>query len=371
MKKALIVASIGNFFRFEINDIRILQQLGYEVDCASNFNDYNNVLEDLNINKIQIPFKRSPLNKQNLDAYRKLKQIIYNEDYSIVHCHTPIGGVVARLAARKLRKQNKLKVLYTAHGFHFYKGAPLKNWILFYPIEKWLSRYTDVLITINQEDYKRAKEHLKAQTIKYIPGVGVDIEKFSSYSNNRELFRTNLGLKSEDFAILSVGEINNNKNQQVIVKALSKLNNKNIHYFIVGKGNKKDVLLNLVNELKLKDNVHFLGYRKDIAQINYSCDLFAFPSKREGLGLASIEAMATGLPIITSNVHGINDYSIDGITGLKCNCCDVDEFSKSILKFYLDMEFRKKCSENCKSEAKRFDVKIVNQIMKEIYKLVY
>ena len=179
--------------------------------------------------------------------------------YTLMHCHSPIGSVVARIAACNARKKG-MKVIYTAHGFHFYKGAPKKNWLVFYPIEKMCSKLTDVLITINQEDYIFAKKHMKAKKIEYIPGVGIDIKKFNNGEFDRAAKRKELGLDADDIMLLSVGELNQNKNHEVIIKAIGALENQNIHYFIAGKGDKEELLKKLAEQKNVK--LHLLGRRR-------------------------------------------------------------------------------------------------------------
>ena len=148
-----------------------------------------------------------------------------------MHCHSPIGSVVARLAASQFRKDG-LKVIYTAHGFHFYKGAPRINWMIFYPIEYVCSFITDVLITINKEDYNFAIKHMHSNQVKYIPGVGINVEKFSEEVSNREEKRRELGISKNDIVLFSVGELNDNKNHKIVIEALANIKEKNIKYLI-------------------------------------------------------------------------------------------------------------------------------------------
>ena len=220
MKKALIVASVYGFIHhFERNDIKILQELGYEITVASNFDNYKNELDNLNVNLIHIPFQRSPFSLKNITAYRKLNKFLKKEKIDLIYCHTPIGGVIGRITGYK----NKIKnIIYTAHGFHFFKGAPLINWLLFYPVEKYLSKYTNILITINQEDYKRAQAFY-AKKVKYIPGVGLDTEKIKNIVVDKKEKREELGLTEENIVLLSVGELSKRKNHIIPIKALAQI----------------------------------------------------------------------------------------------------------------------------------------------------
>lgn len=375
-KRVLILASVASMIdQFNMPNIELLISMGYEVHVACNFIEGNtcsherigvlkNNLMKLSVKFHQIDFKRNVMKfSDNIKAYNQVKNLVNDNKYKFIHCHSPIGGVVSRLVG----KATKTKVIYTAHGFHFFKGAPLKNWIIYYPIEKWLSRYTDVLITINKEDYNRAKNKFKAKKIEYIPGVGLDVDKFQNVMVDKKAKRDEIGISEEAFIILSVGELNKNKNHEVVIKAIAKLNNPQVHYVICGKGPLESYLNKLVAELGVGKNVHLLGFRLDIPEICKISDLFAFPSYREGLGMAALEAMACGLPLITSNVHGIVDYSIDGETGYNCSPTDVDSFSKYIKTLYLDIDKRNQMAAKNIEAVKKFNQFNVLNLMEQIY----
>ena len=311
-----ISLTMNSFFR---PHVEVLVREGNQVDIACNSSDLalDGLYDTLGCVFHQIDFSRSPLSPDNVRAYGQLKKVVEQGNYDIVHCHTPNAAVITRLVCRKFRKKNGLKVFYTAHGFHFYKGAPKLNWLVYYPVEKYCSRFTDKLITINREDYELAKSKFRAGQVHYVPGVGVDLSRFENVQVDRAAKRKELGVPEDAFLLLSVGELNENKNHQVVIRALAKLNDPRVHYAIAGVGDKRDALLALAKELGVDKQIHLLGYRKDIPELNYTADVFCFPSIREGLGLAAIEAMACGLPLITSNVHGINDYSVERKTGFK------------------------------------------------------
>jgi Glycosyltransferase len=269
-------------------------------------------LNDVGVTYYQIDFTRSVMNlKQDYIAYRQVKKILIENRYAFIHCHSPIGGVVGRLAGHA----TKTKVIYTAHGFHFFKGAPLKNWLIFYPIEKFCARYTDVLITINKEDYVRAQEKMRAKKVCHVPGVGIDLSKIQSIVCDRNEVRKSMGVPEDCILLLSIGELNENKNHQVVLKALAKLNNKNVHYAIAGRGDKKDYLQILAKELGIENQIHLLGFRTDAIQLYKASDLFVFPSFREGLSVSMMEAMASGCPIVCSRIRGNVDLVEDGIGG--------------------------------------------------------
>lgn len=323
-EKVLILASVASMiYQFNIPNIKLLQEMGYEVHVACNFEKGNscslekiqglkNLLENMQVKYYQINFERNILKVfSNFSAYQDVKKILEKNKYKFLHCHSPIGGVIGRITGHL----TETKVIYTAHGFHFFKGAPLINWLIYYPIEKYLSKFTDILITINKEDYERAKTFF-SKRVEYIPGVGVDIEKIRNIQVNKELKRKELGLTLDNKVLLSVGELNKNKNHEVIIKALSKLNNPNIHYLICGQGNLKGYLEKLIKKLNLENNVKLLGFRKDIYEIYKISDIFVFPSKREGLSVALMEALVCELPVICSDIRGNRDLVRENKNGM-------------------------------------------------------
>lgn len=364
--KILYVTTISNTVNaFLIPHIRMLITQGHQVDIACNIiQKVNPELISLGCTIHKLEFERSPLKKQNYVAYKKIKELIQYEQYDLVHTHTPTASACVRLACRKL---NDVKVIYTAHGFHFFKGAPLQNWLIYYPIEKWLSRHTEVLITINNEDYQRANRSFKARKVEYIPGIGLDLNKFSKVIINKFEKRRELDLPLDAFVILSIGELNRNKNHEVIIKAISKLNNPNIYYIICGQGPLENHLRDLAKELGLDNQVKLVGYRQDIDEICKVTDIFVFPSKREGLGMAALEAMAAGLPIITSNIHGIVDYSTNGETGYTCKPTDVDSFAESIQILIDNEKLRNKMGQNNSKLVETFSMDNTQTKMHKIY----
>lgn len=367
--KILYITTIGRTMSFFKSFIKDLIDDGHSVDIATN--ECNAPIPECyrewNCKVHQVDFSRSPLSKGNLKAFGQLRKIIKAGNYDLVHCHTPNASVVTRLVCRKFRKKTGLKVFYTAHGFHFYKGAPKLNWLVFYPVERFCSRFTDKLITINKEDYELAKAKFKAKELCYVPGVGIDLSRFENVTVDRATKRREIGVPEDAFLLLSVGELNENKNHQIVIKALAKLNDPNVHYAIAGRGDKKDYLLELAKELGVSERVHLLGYRKDIPELNHVANVFCFPSFREGLGLAAIEAMSCGLPIITSNVHGINDYSVNGVTGYKCDPDNEDEFSVAISTLLSNSEKMSEMSENNKKSAEKYSVEKIIPLVKKIY----
>lgn len=323
-ERVLMLSSVASMIeQFNLNNIEILQKLDYDVEVACNFLQGNTcsdkkvqelklLLESKDIKYYQIDFKRNIFNfSGNYKAFLQVKKILKENKYKFIHCHSPIGGVVGRIASYL----TNTKVIYTAHGFHFFEGAPKLNWFIYYPIEKFLSRYTDILITINQEDYNRAKSKFYAKKVEYVPGIGIDIKKIKDIKVAREKKRKELGIEKSDIVLLSVGELNKNKNHKIIIEALGKLANKNIKYFIVGKGKRKEKLEKDIAFYKLEKNIKLLGYRDDVYELCKISDIFIFPSLREGLSVALMEAICCDLLVICSNIRGNNDLVVNGKNG--------------------------------------------------------
>ncbi len=310
MKKALVVASVGGFIDFEKSNIHILQELGYEVSIACNIEGWERNLKGIGCKIINIPFSRSPYSIDNLRAFFEIQRLLAQNKYDLIHCHTPVCGILTRLAANKTRK-NGTVVLYTAHGFHFYNKAPIKNWLLYYPVEWLCSFKTDILITINTEDYRLAKRHFHAKQLFYVPGVGIDIKSIDDIKCNRKEIRNKLGISEQNKMLFSVGELNKNKNHELVIKAISRIGDRRLQYYIAGNGDYGSYLLKIARKYGVADNVHLLGWRTDIIELNKAADVFCFPSLREGLSVALMEAIACGVPAICSDIRGNRDLKED------------------------------------------------------------
>lgn len=377
-KKALIVANLIGFVNFLWHDFEILRDMGFELHFAANatIKDFNTdgELQEL-INK-RITFhnidfdSKTPFSKKNLIAYNQIKKLVKEHQYRLVHCNTPIIGVFTRMAARNLRL-NGTTVIYTTHGFSFTYLSAKKEWWFYYTCEKLLSRYTDIIITINHDDFKIAQS-MYCKNVKYINGVGVDTEKFKSVTVNRNHHREKIGVGKDDIMILSVGELSTRKNHSIILEALSLLENKEKYtYVICGKGignlGTGKYLEELAKERSIK--LRLLGHRSDIPEIIKCSDIGAIPSIREGLGLAGIESLSAGVPLVGSDVQGIRDYIINDINGYLCNPFSIEEFAFAIKKLSVKEE-RQRMKENCFRIAKEFDICVSHKQMREIYESV-
>lgn len=372
MKKVLFVATVvkTHIMEFHVPYLKMFKKMGWETEVAAR-NDFENPADcvipycDVYYN---IPFERNPVKLKNLMAYKELKKIIDSGKYDIIHCHTPVGGMLTRLAAKRMRKRGT-KVFYTAHGFHFYKGAPAINWLLYYPVEKWLSRYTDVLITINKEDYERAKT-FSAGKVYYVPGVGIDLKKFHVGSVDRVEKRQEIGVRSNDFVLLSVGELIPRKNHEVVIRALAVLKQNSelnhVEYVICGRGAYESDLKKLAKELRVSDHVHFLGYRSDVSEICNCADLFVFMSYQEGLPVALMEAMACGLSAVCSNIRGNTDLIENNVTGLIANNTP-EGVAKAISAMQSDENLRASLASAALQKIRQFDLRDVESQMSKIY----
>ena len=372
-KKVLFVATVvkTHMMQFHIPYLKMFQEMGWETAVASK-NDYENP-EDCQIpycdTYYDIPFARLPWKLSNIQSYKMLKRIIDEGNYDIIHCHTPVGAMIARLAALSARKKGT-KVIYTAHGFHFFKGAPLLNWLLFYPAEWLLAPVTDVLITINKEDHARALKQLRAKRIEYVPGVGIRTEKFRELVIGREEKRQSLGFGDQDFLLLTVAEMTPNKNHITILKALALLKEKeefsNMHYLICGRGEMWASLEESARELGIADHVHFLGYRTDAPELYKASDLFLFVTLREGLSVALMEAMSSGMPIVCAEIRGNTDLVDDGISGIFTENTP-EAVAEHILDLYRNPQRRQALGQAASEKAALFDEKHVLQQVKDIY----
>ena len=328
MKRALIVAATGGFLNgFLIPDMKLLQEMGYEVHCAANGNSVSTFVPEKRFASIGVTFHQidfsstSPISKESLTAYKQYKELLNRYHFDFVHVHTPIPGAIVRMATRRKRKRGCV-VVYTTHGLTY-----------------------------------------------HINGVGVDTSRYHECQIDRETYRKSLGLSENDIAILEVGELSTRKNHKVIIDALEKLADQRYVFLICGKAMSNLGTYDFLKKYAVEKNVRviFLGFRKDIPEINRCADIAVLPSLREGLGLAGIEALASGVPVVGSDVQGIKDYVVDGETGYLCAPTDADAFAEKI-KLLSDREVRSSMQKACVEKAEEFRLEISHQQMTDIYK---
>lgn len=360
-KRILITSTELMMLHFLVPHVNHLLDVGYDVELACSevggrFAELEEIFQKkVNIHKVLL--FRSPIKLKNFVGFHQLKKIIDNGSFDLVWTNEPVMGVVTRLAAGNARR-SKTRVMYIAHGFHFYDGCPKWNWMLYYPIEKRLSKYTDVIGTINKEDYKRAKDKFYAQDVRYIHGIGFNTTKFSHCKINKEELRESIGVPKEAFMLLSVGELSDRKNHVLIINALGELKKKEIYYVIAGRGDQTEYHKKAI-ENGIEKNLILLGNRSDIAKLCKAADVFVHPSAREGLGIAALEGMASGLPMISTNVNGMRDYVQDGVTGcVVTDKNDIVSAKKAIEKMYEDTDFRMTCGRNNMDISYNFDLEV-------------
>lgn len=355
MKKILFVASITrHILAFHIPYLKMFSDAGFEVHVASKGEEEIPYCDE----HFEIEFERSPFKISNIKAYKELKKIIDEGNYDIIECNTPVASVLTRMAAKKTRKQNNTRVIYIAHGFHFYKGAPLMNWLTFYPVEKHLSKYTDDLITINEEDFEFAKNKMKAKRVHHIHGIGVNEDKFSkevSVAERKEL-REKLKLHDNDFVLFFAGELNKNKNQIMLIDAMKDLvkENPRIKLLLAGDGVLKEHYENKIHEYKLEKNIHLLGYRNDVPEILKAVDLYVSASKREGFGINLVEAQISGVPVIASKNRGHKEIIKDHRNGLLFSINSVSELLIDIRTIKDNEKFRQSIISAARKSVKAF-----------------
>lgn len=369
MKKVLFVATITKHINaFHIPYLKWFKEQGYEVHVASKGNEPIEYCDK----HFDIPFERFPLKAQNIKAYKQLKNIINENKYEIIHCHTPVGGVLTRLAARKARKKYNTKVIYTAHGFHFYKGAPLLNWIIYYPIEKICAKWTDCLITITNEDDEFAKKHLNAGKIEHVNGVGINTERLKKELTQEEKinFRKKLEIREDDTVFSYIAELNANKNQILLIKTIEELKKErpNIKLLLIGDGPLKSQYQEYIKDKNLENEVKLLGKRQDINELLSITDIYLASSKREGLPVNVMEAMYKGLPIIATDNRGHRELIQNLENGCICEKKDIENFENKIQELLKDISMINNMKEKNKILVKKYELEEVKSKMKEIYK---
>ena len=361
MKKILFITSLSgkrlNYFMMSSILAAKNNELEFHLACNTSNADLIEYKKDCinhNIYLHHIDFQRHPLNPINLRALFQVKKLL-TQKFDIIHTNTPIGGLIGRVASIG----KTAKVIYTAHGFHFHSKGSLLSWLIYYPIEYVLSYFTDSLVTINQEDYNISKK-MKSKRKIFIPGVGFD----SSFKSSEDIYISKpTKMNNQPIRIISIGELNKNKNHILSIKAISQL--ENIEYLICGEGKLRPKLQKLINRLKSSDKIVLLGHRSDVKELLSSSDIFVFPSKREGLSIALMEAMSIGLPCLVSNIRGNRDLiDINGgcLFNSKKELCDHIDLLRN------DISLRIKMGEYNKIKIQNFSLDVVVKKYSELYK---
>lgn len=352
---------------FLIPHIEMLLDNGYEVDCACSIDKpVDKELQNKGVKIFEVPFSRNPLGIGNIKAFMRLMELQRINNYDIVHVHTPIAAIYGRLL--KLSYPN-LKTIYTAHGYHFLKGGSKLAWLVYYPIEKIMAKFTDVIININKEDYEITKEKLKSRSSYLLNGVGLDLSKYKKLSNDEVLEKKKeLGITDNDFVVLMIAELNKNKNHIQLINAIDtlKMQYSNIKVLCIGDGNMREDLEQEIISRNLQNNIFMLGYRQDVNKLINVSDIGILMSYREGLPRNIMEFMASGRKVIATNIRGCRDLLCNETVGTLVNVGDYQETAKAIEKYYLlkDRQF------NVSDEIEKYDVESVNKELLKIYESI-
>lgn len=370
MKILYVSTVLSTVNAFLIPHLAFLQKEGHEVGIACNPSDSTTDLADqFGIPIYPIPFQRNPFSKMNRKAMEDIRSLVKKEGFQVIHVHTPVASFITRFA---LRKMKDIKIFYTAHGFHFFKGAPLKNWLLYYSLERFAARWTDCLITMNGEDYYAAiKLHLrKGGMVFQAPGVGIDIAKFSPRGwEEKQRLRKKYGYDDKDFLLIYVGELSVRKNQGMLFEVLQLLKDRipTVKLLLVGDGPMEEKYKNLVRRMKIEDNVEFLGFREDIPQLLALSDVLVSTSRQEGLPVNVMEGMATGLPLVVTDCRGNRDLVEDGKNGFLIPLGASKQFASAIEKLYISSDLRHRFSKANLMRVQDYRLEIVLEKMRGIY----
>ncbi|MFF2484031.1 glycosyltransferase family 4 protein [Paenibacillus sp. NPDC058071] len=368
LKKAAYVATVYSHINaFHLPFLQDLREKGCEVHVYA---CPDHTFEDVRATGVDcrsVPFSRSPFSPDNVRAFKQLKKAFESERYDLVHVHTPNASVICRLAARFAGLD---RIVYTAHGFHFFKGAPLANWLLYYPVERLMARWTDALVTINREDYERASTFpLRGEAV-YMPGVGIDLSRYRELEPERlAVKRKELGIAENDFVLLCVAELNGNKNQTQLLRSVRQLKDEGVPVkaILAGTGDSEELYRRLAEELGVREETLFLGFRKDVPELINIADVLVLLSRREGLPKALLEAIGIGRPMVVTNVRGSADLVRHGENGFIVPIGDVPATTEALLSLHRDPAARLKMGANGKSGASQYDLQAIQADMRGLY----
>lgn len=370
MKKILYVTTIGTSINaFLIPHIKFLIEKGYKVDIATNVDvNINQEIIEKGVEIFNVPFQRNPLSIKNINAFKKIIKVQKEKEYDIVHVHTPVASFITRLA---LKNEKNLKLIYTCHGFHFYKGSSLLSWLIFYPLEKISAKWTDSLVTINDEDYEIASKFKLRDggKVSKIHGVGIEKEKYLIENFDKSGYRRQLGVADDDFIILILAEINKNKNHIQLIKAMNLLKHKypKIKAIFAGVGPLEGKIKKQIKKYDLEDKISLLGWRSDVRELINISDIVGLFSKREGLGKCILEAMICGKCVIATNTRGPRTIIEQNVNGFMVNVDDIQSTAKYIEKIYIDNKLRNSFEKKVITATDKY---LMNHVIEEL-ELIY
>ncbi len=370
MKKILFVATVYHHLAsFHKPFMKMFHDRGFEVHAiGSNSMGRKDELTAMGIICHDMEFYRIPLSSKNIRALKTLDDLFRHEYFELIHVHTPTAAFFTRYIASK-HKQGK--IIYTAHGFHFYRGAPLKNWLLYYYAEKLAVRWTDGLIVMNKEDYQLGKKlgYKEKENLFKVHGVGVDLTEFRwDDSKNDSNIRKELGLKDDTLIVSCVAELSARKNQLFLLENWQSVVEKcpNTHLILVGTGRSEREIKEYIEKQTIQ-NVHLIGFRRDINQIISSSDIVTLVSKHEGLPKCLMEAMACGKIVVTTNVRGSRDLVEHESTGMVVGLDDGASLVQSFVTLLQSEQLRLEYGQNGQRKVQNYSLQVVLQEMDEIY----
>lgn len=367
-KVAFVASVYRHLAAFHVPYMKWFQLHGFDVHAYGLPDHGKETIERIGVICHDVPFQRSPFQLDNFQALKQLTASFQEERFQVVHVHTPVASVLGRIAAKK---SNVPAVLYTAHGFHFFEGAPLKNWLAFYPLERLMAKYTDYLVTINEEDFRRAQRFSVKKEVLFVKGVGVDRDGYGVGRRSeqcRKETREKLGIGENDFVIICVAELSERKNQVQLIEAVRQLKTDvPVTCLLVGTGDSEEKLKAMADRLNLSKKIRFLGFRKDVPELVETADVVTLLSKQEGLSRAIMEAMAAGKPIVTTDVRGNRDMVIHGENGFVVGLNNVEETVQAFEALLSRGRILDKMGEKSRELSKQYDITVVLKEMEHIY----
>jgi glycosyltransferase involved in cell wall biosynthesis len=372
MPKLLVVTTVPITIRsFLLPFIKHFRSLGWQVDgMAQGISADQDCVE--NCDRIfDIQWSRNVFDPRNLLAgVSRVKEVVTEGKYDLVHVHTPIAAFVTRYALKNVKKT---QVIYTAHGFHFYRGGSAVKNAIFLSLEKLAGSWTDYLITINQEDAAAAKKYnfLPTEKIYYTRGIGVDTEYYASgkvSSENLTQVRQELSLSENDTLLLAIAEFTPRKRHRDLINALAKVANPQVHLALAGEGPIRPEIEELAQKLGIKQQVHFLGYRRDIPTLIQAADAVLLVSQQEGLPRSIMEAMCLNTPVIGSNIRGTRDL-LENDCGLLVELGDTDALAQAMIQVVKNPDSLAVMAEKAQAKIVSYDLKAIIQQYTDIYQL--
>jgi len=342
--RILFVTTVAGTLRaFLIPHMQMLQERGWHVEAAARFGNSSKgeQLIKAGFTAHRIPFHRHVLAGGNLLAIWRLWRLIQTGRYDIVHVHTPVAAMVGRLAARLTRPRPA--VLYTAHGFHFHRGAPWYHWLFLYPAEWLAGRWTDGLIVMNEEDVHNGRRlgFVQEENLFFVHGVGVDIDWYGGAAIDGRKVRSELGLSPDDVLITCIAEFTRGKNHKLLLDTWQRVTGSqaNAHLLLVGGG---PYLREVKRRLDSWESprVHLAGHRADIPSVLRATDVLVLSSRREGLPRCIMEAMAAGRPVVATSARGSRDLIEHGVNGLLVEREDVAGLAEALVTLIQDPGLR-------------------------------